>query len=345
VIRTITFKNFRNLRERTFDFTQSNLILWENGQWKTNLLEGISIFSNPLLDIPLNTIVSEWSDFFYVSVTLDCGKELSVYYDRISRKKTFQLNKKNLSQKKIAQFYPRIIGFHPLSMNILYLGPHERRNFLDEIISNADIHYKSQLSVYKKVLLSRNKILKNIAEGKSLEGELDFWDQKFIQFAVIIYEKRENLRRFFEKNIHTLIRSLWWKVWELSFVPLVKIDRTSVQDSIQYYLRKNRSRDIMIKKTHIGPHIDDFEIRLDGEKNLTSFASRWEVKSILLGLKFLCVAYIEEKIETKPVFVIDDLLSELDKTHRDLLLQRFHGYQMFLSSIEDIDFTWNKISL
>lgn len=83
-------------------------------------------------------------------------------------------------------------------------------------------NYKNTLSLYKKVITSRNKLLKNILEGKSSESELDFWDMRFIELAKKIYEAREELWTFFESHIHTLIHSLSGKVETLYFVPLLK---------------------------------------------------------------------------------------------------------------------------
>lgn len=343
MISRITFKNFRNFEDFSLHFDEQNLIIGKNGQWKSNILEWLSLFGNPLLEIPFPILAKEWSDFFHIWVEFDSGKDISLFYDTKTEKKVFQIGKKATTKKKILELYPKVISFHPLSMNMLYLGPSERRLFLDEILAMSDSQYSSLLSIYKKVLSSRNKLLKNISEGKSEESELDFWDDKFVSLATEIYKRREDLRNFFEKNIGKLISSFTGKIQKLQFIPLVKIERNAVRQSLEEYLKKNRKRDILIRKTHIWPHIDDFDIHLDTHKPIATFASRGEVKSILLGLKFLSIEYIESKICEKPIFIIDDLLSELDTIHRELLLTKFQGYQIFLSSIEDIDFQGNKI--
>jgi len=141
--------------------------------------------------------------------------------------------------------------------------------------------------------------------------------------ATDIYKSRESLRQFFERGLPSLASSFAGKVEALSFFPILKIQRGEIESSLLQYLKKNRQRDILIRKTHIGPHIDDFEIQVNGTKNLIHFASRGEVKSILLGLKFLAVSYIEKITEEKPLFLVDDLLSELDERHRTWLLEKF----------------------
>jgi recombinational DNA repair ATPase RecF len=75
-------------------------------------------------------------------------------------------------------------------MNMMYLSPSLRRDFLDEILLKTFLEYKNLLNDYKKILISRNKVLKNIKEQKSNIDELEFWNNKFINIATIIYNYR-----------------------------------------------------------------------------------------------------------------------------------------------------------
>jgi DNA replication and repair protein RecF len=94
-----------------------------------------------------------------------------------------------------------------------------------------------------------------------------------------------------------------------------------------------------LQKTHIWPHIDDFEIKVD-DINVVEYASRWEVKSIMIYLKFLEGTFIEEKTWKKPILLIDDLISELDESHKNLILKKIKSYQSFISSIYKV--SWEK---
>jgi DNA replication and repair protein RecF len=75
-------------------------------------------------------------------------------------------------------------------MNMMYLSPSLRRDFLDEILSKTFENYRTLLSEYKKILISRNKLLKNIRENKSSKSEIKFWDKKFVLKASHIYNYR-----------------------------------------------------------------------------------------------------------------------------------------------------------
>ena len=91
------------------------------------------------------------------------------------------------------------------------------------------------------------------------------------------------------------------KIQEVTFEYKSKIDRENPEKSIQQYLENNLERDIILRKTFIWPHIDDFDILLDGV-SLASFASRWEVKSIIISLKFLESEFREKYTQKKPWF-------------------------------------------
>jgi DNA replication and repair protein RecF len=88
------------------------------------------------------------------------------------------------------EIYDKVVLFSPIIMNMMYLSPSLRREFLDEILLKTFPDYKKILIDYKKILTSRNKILKNIREKKSDISELEFWDNKFINLSTIIYNYR-----------------------------------------------------------------------------------------------------------------------------------------------------------
>ena len=111
-----------------------------------------------------------------------------------------------------------------------------------------------------------------------------------------------------------------------------KISENSVWEYIKNYLTKYLDRDIILWKTSIWPHIDDFDIKLDWV-SLSKFASRWEIKSVIIYLKLLEWIFIEKKTWRKPILIIDDLLSELDDNHKNILLSKIVYYQSFISNI------------
>ncbi len=346
MIQSIKLKNFRNFHDQEFHFCRwKNIIIWDNGKGKTNILEAVSLFSNSsVIDLSFENLISRNSDVMYIEAKTVEWNTLSISYDKTLGKKKYMLEGKNTTKKKLREIYPTSVLFEPMSMNIMYLSPTLRRDFLDSILSNCFTAYAPALKNYKNILKSRNKVLKNISEWKSKPSELNFWDEKFITVATQIYTYRKVLIKFLEENISDLIDVFWGKVKEISFWYITKTDLWDVETYIKSYLEENRSRDIILRKTMTGPHRDDFDIYVD-EISLVDFASRGEVKSIILWIKFLETQFIEEITKQSPIILIDDIMSELDETHKNYVIDMSGSRQVIISSIENIENIEKRIKL
>lgn len=337
MIRKIKLVNFRNFEEKTLDFVSwKNFIIWENWKGKTNILESISILWNSsLLSLHYENLVKKHNDFFYVEYENTSSEKVSISFDKEKNKKTYLFNSKILTKPKFKQNTYKCVIFSPIIMNMMYLSPSLRREFIDSILISSYHDYDKLLKQYKIIVQNRNRILKNIFKWKSKKEELLFWDESFVKKAVEIYKYRFEISDYLSKNITGSVEHFWDKVKKVEFEYKTKIKRDKIEKFIKEYLEKNIDRDILLRKTNIWPHIDDFDILVDNVP-LINFASRWETKSIILDLKLLEISFIEELTNQKPILIIDDLLSELDKTHKNNLLNKIDHYQTFISSIWEI---------
>lgn len=338
-------KNFRNFSERKVSFQNGlNLIIANNGSWKTNILEALSFPSCPLVETDFGYLLQQWKDNFFVGIESRAWK-LGYSYDGTRKKKKYLLQETPSTKKKLHESYPHVISFHPMLMNLLYLGPSDRRNFLDTILANTFPEYKSLLTNYKKILNHRNKTLKNISEKKSDISELGFWNTKFIESASEVYIYREKIVTFFEEYIWSSKEYFLWKIENISFVYKSKTPFLEHKRHIETYIQENTQKEILLRKTLRWPHLDDFELTVDTVP-LIHFASRWEVKSILIAMKLLEKSFLEKYSSKKDIlYLIDDLLSELDSEHRDLILKNISPHQAIITSIEDIENVDHKIYL
>lgn len=343
VLRTLLLKNFRNFSHREISFLAGkNIIIWNNGQWKSNLLEALSLPVWWMVESLWQYLIQRGTDVMYLKYELTSGSAAYAYEWKTGKKKFF-LWEKSTTSAKLRQTYPHVISFHPMIMNLMYLGPSHRRDFLDSILISSFPEYQKILSKYKKVLTSRNKVLKNISLEKSEISELDFWNDTYIHLASEIYRYRNKLIDFMKLSEKDLAQYFFWKVKNTSFVYITKIDTKNVEKDLRNYIKENQQKEIFLRKTLRGPHLDDFDIEVD-DAPLIHFASRWEVKSVLLWLKFLEKRFIQQHSDKKDIiYIIDDLLSELDTIHRELLWEHIWNRQCIMSSIEDIDIEWNKI--
>ena len=344
MIQALHLKNFRNFLEKKCIFSaEKNIIIGNNGHGKTNILEALSLPTWWLVESLPAYLLSQWEETFFVSYTLDNWK-YAISYQSDGQKKYF-IESKSTSKKKLAEIYPHVISFHPMMMNMMYLGPSERRHFLDEMTLKAFPEYKNIYTGFKKVLQSRNKLLKNISEKKSESSELWFWDEKYIDLATQVYNYRSKSIVFLSQQSHELKKYFFGKIQNLDFKYQSKISIERVEKDLQKYIQENREKEILLRKTLRWPHLDDFDIIVDGTP-LIHYASRGEVKSIILWLKFLETQFIENHSHKQEVlFLIDDLLSELDSDHRDMLWKHIWTRQCILSSIEDLHIEGTKILL
>lgn len=340
MLNEIKLKNFRSFDEKTISFQDGiNFIVWENWKWKSNILEAISIVTNgeSMNSIPFENMVKKDSkenlfflqgEFFSVGIPVS----VTIWYDKITNKKKFFINKKAVSRARIIDDSNPAIIFSPMVMNMMYMDPKWRRQFIDSIIWKVYPNYKSTYRKYEEVVRNRNKVLKNIKEWNSNKYEINFWNEQFLKLSEEIYEYRIEINSFIEKNITKYSQYFLWKIWKISYKYITKVDFGDIKNSLLNYLEENLDRDIILCRTPIWPHVDDFDIEIDWV-SLINFASRWEVKSVVLSLKFMELDFIKMKTHKKPILIIDDLLSELDEKHIDLLINEIKNYQSIISNI------------
>lgn len=336
MITNIKLKNFRNFESLNLNFQQwINQIVWDNWKWKTNILEAIWLLTwNTIFNISFTDLVKNDSDFFYISSEIN-NQELALFFDKIKNKKTYSANKKNTTKKRFEIESDKSVIFSPLFMNIMYFSPSHRRDYIDSIISQVYPEYKQVLKKYNDIVKNRNKVLKAINEWKSTKTEITYYNRQFITLSIEIYKNRTQLIDFLKNNINNLSEYFIWKDLNINFSYESKIDLKNIEEEIKNYLIKEFDKDIIIQKTRIWPHCDDFDIKVN-DTSIKNFASRWELKSILIWLKFLEIQYIEKITNLKPILLIDDLFSELDIKHEKIILEHIKNYQTIISNIEEI---------
>lgn len=345
MIKTLKLVNFRNFSEKKIEnFELTNFIVWENWNGKTNILEALSILcNNSILKLNFDDLVKTGEDFFFLEIFLENIWKIWFYYSKNDKKKNFLLNNKKITKWKFLENINRAVIFSPIIMNMLYLWPSLRRDFLDDTLKSCFSDYDFLLKEYKKILKSRNNFLKAIFEWKAEKKDIKFWDNKFLEISEQIYNYRLNFINFLTSSIKNIKDYFSVEIEEIFFEYITKIDKENIKNSIKEYIEKNLDRDIFLWKTHIWPHIDDFDIKINNI-SLSKFASRWEVKSVIIYLKLLEGIFIEKKTWKKPILIIDDLLSELDENHKNTLLEKIVYYQSFISNIiKDENYFYIKI--
>lgn len=142
---------------------------------------------------------------------------------------------------------------------------------------------------------------------------------------------RKQLIDFIQHDVSS-IEILLEEKYRLVFRYATKVDFHDIETSMRTYLRDNKERDIITGHTYIGPHLDDFHYTISEDIPTNEYLSRGENKTILIGLKFILIEYIEKSSQKETILLLDDLFSELDHEHIASILKSSGDRQLFITA-------------
>lgn len=334
---SLTLANFRNIAslDLTFD-TPVTAFVGENAQGKTNILEAITLLSigKSLRASEDVQLIRAGEEFFRVSgeIQKETGSLwldiAAVTMPRLT--KAFRVNDRKIPASDFIGHFPTV-SFFPTDLNLVLLAPSLRRRYLDIVLSQVSHEYVRAANTYAKALKQRNALLNLIADGRTGRDELDFWDAELARAGVIIGRLRnefiDTTRDVLDERFHDIagnggrlmLRLTGFHAHDLSI------------ESYREHLTRMRDKDIRYRSTGYGPHRTDLVFEIDGA-NVAEGGSRGEVRSTILALKFAELAFIEAKTATRPVLLLDDVFSELDRGRQERLMGLLSGYQTLITT-------------
>lgn len=324
MLKKLILTNFRNHLKFELELGEITVLVGKNGVGKTNILESIVVLScgRSFRADNREELVNFDADFCRIVVD-----DLEVFIQK-SPRLIFQVKEKGIKRKP-TDFIGILesVIFSPESLQIIIGEPKERRRFLDILISQKDHKYLVALMEYRKVLVQRNRLLKSISEGRGEDSELDFWDQRLAESAEIISAKRKEVVEFFNQKLSGKYQTIsGQKNSKLSVEYLSKH-----QDNLLDYMKQRRQIEIAAGVTLFGPHRDDLLVLLN-QKEASKFASRGELRSIILSLKAIELEYLEN--EKKPILLLDDIFSEFDADRRRHLFEIIKDHQTIITTTD-----------
>ncbi len=341
-ISKIKINNFRNYNNEEIKLEKNiNVFYGENAQGKTNIIEAIYLCSmgksfrakqdKEMIKLDSQNAILEIEYF-----KSDRDGKIKI---QLGNKKVIFVN--GIKIKKLSELLGNlnVVMFTPDDINILKGGPQNRRRFLDIMISQLKPNYMHTLSLYVKTIEQRNNYLKQIKEENKSEDLLDIWDEKLAEYATIISKYRnEFIEKIKEKikKIHSEITDNKENI-EIEY-------KTECLDKNNYLnlLKQRRKLDIIKSYTTKGIHRDDFIININN-KELSIYGSQGQYRTAMLSLKLAEVNIIEDEIGEKPILLLDDFMSELDKKRRNHFLEKIDSTQVIITCTDKIDIENNKI--
>lgn len=328
--------NFRNYETLSLDFSKKqNIIIGENGAGKTNIVEAIYVLAitksfrgsldkvlikNGKKEMSIEGTVRDKINHRYNMALSDNGKVVKIDKNKVARLSDY-ISKIN------------VVLFTPEHTNIVKDSPTARRNMVNIEISQMENGYLHLLNEYNKILKQRNAFLKLMYVNKLASPDyLWILTEKLIDIGLSISRYRQNfidnINRYYDDINYDITRKRGLKV---SYVSSFKNkDRDELMEKYRSYLDK----DIVIGKTNIGIHHDDFIFSLKGH-NLKDYGSEGEQKNAIVCFK---LAEIELYIKGKgiyPILILDDLFSELDGKKINNILKKLNkNLQIFITTTD-----------
>lgn len=329
-IRRLSVQNVRSHRASSITLSHGvTVITGPNGSGKTSLLEAIFIaLQGSSFKGTDNEVQQKNSPWWRIDIVTHDDNIRSITFDptRSTRRKQFTVDDKISGRLAPKHKYP-IVLFEPEDLRLLNGSPARRRQFIDRFIAQLNPLYASALRKYERALKQRNTLLKRQFLNKD---ELFAWDIALAEHGAYIIEQRIA----FIEQINQGLTEAYNDIAQTNDDVSVHYSHTVVGDMKQRLLGElhaHLEKDRYLGSTSVGPHRHDVIFRLNQSPAL-SVASRGEVRTIVLALKFLEVDIIEQLTGHKPIILLDDVFSELDPRRQRALSEHTKGSQIIMTS-------------
>lgn len=342
-LKELKLKNFRNYSDLDLTFSpQINVLIGENAQGKTNLLEAIYVLalarSHRMND---DKALIKWgADFAKVSGVIERKLGPSPLEIILSHQgKKARIN--HLDQDRLSQYVGQfnVILFAPEDLELVKGSPAKRRRFIDMEFGQINHQYLYNITQYRNILKQRNLYLRQLKfhEAKDLVY-LDVLSDQLAGFgAEIVWARHQFLQQMavFAKEQHQQITQ---QREQLQFVYQTVLPDEELTDSDQIYhflqdqYQKNRKRELQQGTTVLGPHRDDVAFIVN-DRNVQDFGSQGQQRTVALSLKLAEIQMVKQQTGEAPVLLLDDVLSELDDLRQTHLLHTIKNQvQTFLTT-------------
>lgn len=347
--------NYRNYSSLNGEFSsQVNLLIGMNAQGKTNLLEAMYYLATGRAYRPARDMqLVKWEGTFFKifgEIANKIGKNKIEIGYRLDHQNPKEIKINGLKISKTGDLLGNITAvlFAPEDLYIIKGSPMERRKLIDNDISQVSPGYFMRLQRFNRILNQRNHLLKRIKDRKNGVGELNIWDQQYLEVSKEIIEKRLQVLEKITPLTRLMQRRLTDGTENLEIRYLLNREKEIKNgDNILNLLTKEAEK---YKKEEIqkgvslwGPHRDDLSFVLNAN-DLKYFGSQGQHRTSVLAVKLAELEFFRAETGEYPVLLLDDVMSELDHSRRDLLIKAIQdkGIQCFITTTEDLNGAWDK---
>ena len=338
ILKKVRYTNFRNIESAEMVFCPGvNLLCGDNAQGKTNALEGIYLFAagRSHRTVHERDYIRFGEEF--AKVEIDCENSvrpfsLEMRYLKNGRK---FCKKNGLPLKKMSELIGnfRAVLFYPKHLSIVSEGPKERRAFIDGALAQTDPEYLSELQRFSAALAQRNRLLAEYPfHPENFEQTGDLWSQHLAASGEILSHKRAEYVEKGEKEVQAIFADMTGGGEK----PELRYRTAMTKEEYMRLFEENRRKEIKAGSTLYGVHKDEVEILLNG-KPARSFCSQGQQRSLAVAMKLAEGELSRKKTGEHPVYLLDDVFSELDEGRKRFLLSGLTGRQVLITCCDARD--------
>ena len=319
VLDKIVISDFRNIELQEMEFSPNiNCISGNNGEGKTNLIDAIYYLSMTKSAFAVTDKFNfrHGCDTFSLSGTYRMENGLSSRFSmQVSGKGEKKIRRDDKAYTKVSEHVGvlPIVMVSPADISLVSESGEERRRFVNAVLSQMDREYMIALQQYNRLLLQRNKMLKEMAVEPAL---LEVIDMQLSRLAQPIYQARKNFIENLSPVVSEFYRSLSGDSEEVSIEYESELSKADM-DSL---LVASFDKDKVLKYTSSGIHRDDFVFRMNGWP-IRRCGSQGQQKSFLVSLKFAQYEIMKRSYGFAPILLLDDVFDKLDMGRISNLLQ------------------------
>lgn len=343
VIENLELHDFRNIQEATISPCPGiNILLGENAQGKTNLMEAVWLCtgSRSFRGSRENQMIRFGAEVFRVEMAFRDRERLqNIRYSGGDRRRKILLNGAPVRQpSQLSGIFPAVV-FDPTGLDIVRDGPAERRQFLDNAISQLKPAYAKYLSQYQAVLEQRNALLRDPERYRQFADTFDVWDLQLAKLGTALSIYRTDYLKKLQPAAAEIYGGFTGYAESFSmgyestvYGPEESLEIYSDQLIEQYRLTLLDSREVdrKMRCTTKGVHRDDLALSINGLP-VRSFGSRGQQRSCAVALRLGEARLYRGITGETPVILLDDVMSELDQGRQDYILNQIQGFQVLIT--------------
>lgn len=318
----VTLRDFRNYEVLELELSEGfNVLAGPNAQGKTNFLEALHLLATTRLlrGMRDSEAVRDGAETAEVKAELlGVNTEIGIRLARGVRKRA-TLN--GLGLPRAADLFGRMpcVALSTLDMPIVRGEPGERRLFLDLELSQLFPAYLRHLSLYKRALEQRNALVRASRESHVAASEFEPWEQPMAEHGAALRDARTHyLERLAVHAVEVHAAMGDGEGLQLAYTPR---DRAETALELLDALERGRAADAARGGTGVGPHRDDFTVTIDG-REARLFGSQGQQRTAVVAIKMATLEVARDELGVPPLFLLDDILSDLDESRRAILVQR-----------------------